>query len=137
MRLLWLLVLWEAGTRRSREWQISSLAKRLRATLAAIKQQLRRRMHRPLGETARWLRSVMQGWLNYHAVPGNKQKLGQFFDEVIKYWLTTLRRRSQMGTARWTWQRMHRYSRKHLPRKRIIHPYPTQRFHARLKAGAV
>ena len=48
-----------------------SVAKRIRATLQAIKAKLRKRMHRPLGETARWLRSVVQGWLNYHAVPNN------------------------------------------------------------------
>ena len=37
----------------------------------------------------------------------------------------------------WTWQRMDRLVRKHLPRKRILHPYPRERFHARLKARAV
>jgi group II intron reverse transcriptase/maturase len=38
-----------------------SIAKRLRATLTAIKQELRKRLHHPLGDTARWLRSVVQG----------------------------------------------------------------------------
>jgi hypothetical protein len=32
---------------------------------------------------------------------------------------------------------MRRLVRKHLPRPRILHPYPHQRFHARLKVGAV
>ncbi len=114
-----------------------TIAKRMRATLAAIKQQLRKRMHRPLGETARWLRSVVQGWLNYYAVPGNSLRLGQFIDQVSRHWLKTLRRRSQKGKDCWTWQRMDRLVRKHLPRKRILHPYPRERFHARLKARAV
>jgi group II intron reverse transcriptase/maturase len=114
-----------------------TIAKRMRATLAAIKQQLRQRMHRPLGETARWLRSVVQGWLNYYAVPGNSLRLGQFLDQVSRLWLKTLRRRSQKGKDSWTWRRMHRLVGKHLPPKRILHPYPRARFHARLKARAV
>lgn len=114
-----------------------SMAKRLRATLAAIREQLVRRMHRPLGETGRWLRRVVQGWLNYHAVPGNSQRLSRFIDEVSKHWLHVLRRRSQRGQSRWTWTRMHRLVRQHLPRPRILHPYPCDRFHARLKPRAV
>jgi RNA-directed DNA polymerase len=128
-----------ARTRR-RGWfvvQRHSLAKRMRATLQAIKVQLRKRMHRPLGETARWLRSVVRGWLNYHAVPGNSNRIHRFVDEVIRQWLTVLRRRSQRGRRRWRWERMQRFARRHLPPPRIIHPYPDQRFRARLKAGAV
>jgi group II intron reverse transcriptase/maturase len=117
-------------------WRFS-IAKRMRATLAAIKQHLRKRMHRPLGETARWLASVVRGWLQYHAVPGNSQRLCQFVDEVSKLWLTVLRRRSQKGKQRWTWTRMHRLMRKHLPRPRILHPNPQDRFRARLEARAV
>lgn len=114
-----------------------SVAKRMRATLQAIKQQLRKRMHRPVGETGRWLRRVVQGWLNYHAVPGNSNRIGRFVDEVTRLWLHVLRRRSQRGRSRWTWARMHRLVRRHLPRPRIVHPYPDQRFRVRLKAGAV
>jgi RNA-directed DNA polymerase len=128
------------GQTRSQGWFTIwrfSIAKRMRATLAAIKQHLRKRMHRPLGETARWLASVVRGWLQYHAVPGNSQRLCQFVDEVSKLWLTVLRRRSQKGKQRWTWTRMYRLVRKHLPRPRILHPYPKDRFRARLEAGAV
>jgi RNA-directed DNA polymerase len=114
-----------------------SVAKRLRATLQAIKQKLRKRMHRPPGETARWLRRVVQGWLNYHAVPGNSPCLGRFVDEVTRMWLHVIRRRSQRGRSRWTWERMRRFVRRHLPRPRIVHPYPKQRFRVRLKARAV
>jgi group II intron reverse transcriptase/maturase len=114
-----------------------SVAKRMRATLQAIKVKLRKRMHRPLGETARWLRRVVQGWLNYHAVPGNSNRIGRFVDEVTRLWLRVIRRRSQRGRSRWTWKRMHHLVRTHLPRPRILHPYPDQRFRARLKVGAV
>jgi len=114
-----------------------SMAKRMRAKLQAIKAELRKRMHRPLGETARWLRSVVQGWLNYHAVPSNSHRIGRFVDEVTRLWLAVIRRRSQRGRHRWTWDRMQRLAWRHLPRPRIVHPYPNQRFRARLKAGAV
>jgi group II intron reverse transcriptase/maturase len=114
-----------------------SVAKRMRATLQAIKAKLRKRMHRPLGETARWLRRVVRGWLNYHALPSNSHRIGRFVDEIARLWLGVIRRRSQRGRNRWTWARMQRFAKRHLPRPRIVHPYPDQRFHARLKAGAV
>lgn len=114
-----------------------SIAKRMRATFAKIKEQLQKRMHRPLGETGRWLRRVVQGWLNYHAVPSNSQRLCRFVDEVTKLWLTVIRRRSQRGRNGWTWERMQRFARLHLPRPRVTHPYPNKRFRDRLKVGAV
>ena len=117
--------------------QRHSMAKRSRTTLQVIKQKLHKRKHRPLGETARWLRRVVQGWLNYHAVPGNSRRIGRFVDEVTRLWLHVIRSRSQRGRKRWTWERMHRLLRRHLPRPRIVHPYPEQRFRGRLKAGTV
>lgn len=114
-----------------------SVAKRVRATLQAIKAKLRKRMHQPFGETARWLQSVVQGWLNYHAVPSNSNRIGRFVDEVTRLWLRVLRHRSQRARRRWKWERMQRLARLHLPRPRITHPYPNERFRARLKAGAV
>ena len=127
------------GKTRTHGWftiERHSIAKRMRITLQAIKVKLRKRMHRPLGETARWLRRVVQGWLNYHAVPGNSNRIGRFVDEVTRLWLFVLRRRSQRGRI-WNWERMHRLVRKHLPRPRILHPYPNERFRARLEVGAV
>ena len=70
-------------------------------------------------------------------MPGNSNRIGRFVDEVTRLWIHVLRRRSQRGRQRWTWERMRRLVRKHLPRPRIIHPYPDQRFYARLKVGAV
>jgi group II intron reverse transcriptase/maturase len=114
-----------------------SMSKRLRATLKAIQAELRKRMHRPIGETGRWLRKVMQGWLNYHAVPLNMRQLERFYKQVIRHWLSAIRRRSQRGVHRWTWERMDRLVRCHIPRPRILHPHPHQRFYARFKVGAV
>ena len=42
-----------------------SIAKRMRAKLQDLKKQLRRRMHTPLIDQAKWLRSVVQGWFQY------------------------------------------------------------------------
>jgi hypothetical protein len=114
-----------------------SVAKRVRATLQAIKVELRRRMHGPPNETGRWLRRVVQGWMNYHAVPGNSRCLRQFSDAVARLWLRVLQRRSQKGRNRWTWTRFQRLLKRHLPSPRILHPYPNTRFRDRLKAGAV
>jgi RNA-directed DNA polymerase len=113
-----------------------SSRKRMKRTLASIKDHLKRRMHRPVGETGRWLRRVVQGWLNYHAVPGNSLRLNQFDKAVRKLWLQSLRRRSQTGRTRWTWTRFTRLAAKYLPRPRILQDTPWVRFHARLKAGA-
>jgi RNA-directed DNA polymerase len=114
-----------------------TIAKRIRTTLQRIKAELRKRMHQPFGETARWLRAVVQGWLNYYAVPHNSRRLARFVDEVTKLWLAVLRRRSHRGRRGWTWARMQRLVREHLPRPHIIHPYPDQRFRARFKARTV
>jgi len=130
----------KCGVTRSHGWFTivrHSIAKRMRSKFQYIKADLRKRRHRPVGETGRWLRRVVQGWLNYHAVPGNSHRLCRFVDEITKLWLAAIRSRSQRGHRGWTWQRMQRLARRHLPRPRVTHPYPNKRFHARLKVGAV
>ena len=114
-----------------------TMAKRMSRTLAAIKEQLRRRRHDPIGTTGRWLASVLRGWLQYHAVPNNMRRLTQFVKEVIKLWRHQLRRRSQRGYAAWPWSRRARLTKRHLPTPRILHPYPQNRFRAKLAARAV
>lgn len=116
--------------------QRRSSRKRMQRTLASLREHLARRMHRPVGETGRWLRRVLQGWLNYHAVPGNMARLNQLLTEVKKHWLQTLRRRSQKGRDRWNWTRFAPLVGRYFPRARILHPYPSARFRARLEAGA-
>ena len=103
-----------------------SIAKRMRAKLQEVKQQLKRAMHREVAEVGRWLRSVVQGWFNYHAVPGNRRCLDQFRTQVARLWRFVLRRRSQKGT-RWTWERMKRLIDRWLPRPQTLHPFPDQR----------
>lgn len=126
------------GVTRSHGWftiHRASIGKRMRAKLADLKAKLRQRLHLPIGMNGRWLRSVLQGWLNYHAVPGNMRRLQQFRQALGRLWLQQLRRRSQR--SRWTWQRMYQLMERHLPSPRILHPYPDKRFRARLNAGAV
>ena len=72
-----------------------TIAKRMRAKLQEIKQELRRRMHDPVEQTGKWLKSVMQGYFNYHAVPGNLGRLKVFHRRVQRLWRWALRRRGQ------------------------------------------
>ena len=110
------------------ELRRESVAKRMRAKLHQIKEELRRRMHHKATDVGKWLRLVMQGWFNYHAVPGNQDCLNAFRDRVTRYWLHVLRRRSQRGRKRWTWKRFRRcLVRRWIPSVHIVHPYPTKR----------
>lgn len=104
-----------------------SMAKRMRAKLQQIKQQLRRMMHRPIREQARWLARVVRGWFQYHAVPGNRACLWTFRQQVRRDWLHVVRRRSQKGRQAWNWERFARIADAWLPMPKILHPYPTQR----------
>ncbi len=99
----------------------------MRSTLRRLKVDLWHRMHRPTIEQGKWLRSVVQGWFNYHAVPGNSPRLRRFRSAVCRLWLHTLRRRSQLG-RRLRWSRMERLIDRWIPAPRILHPYPDARF---------
>ncbi len=44
---------------------------RLEAKLQHVKQTLRTRMHEPVAEVGEWIRRVLNGFYQYHAVPGN------------------------------------------------------------------
>jgi group II intron reverse transcriptase/maturase len=102
-----------------------SIAKKMRAKLQEIKAQLTRCLHVKMSDTGRWLRQVVQGWFNYHAVPGNFPRLDQFREAVEDLWRRALRRRSQRDN--WTWASHRALCRRWLPKPRILHPYPDQR----------
>ena len=104
-----------------------STGKRMRSKLKEIKGRLVRTMHSGESAQGRWLSMVVRGWLNYHAVPDNSQRIGQFVTQVHRHWLAVLRHRSQKGRKKWTWLRMRRLIERWLPRPRIQHPYPNQR----------
>ena len=105
-----------------------TIAKRMRAKLQEIKQELRRRMHDPVEQTGKWLKSVMQGYFNYHAVPGNLGRLKVFHRRVQRLWRWALRRRGQ--PHRPSWARILRLTERWLPKPRVLHPYPGVRFAA-------
>jgi hypothetical protein len=105
-----------------------TVAKRLRAKLQEIKQQLQRRRHHPVAQTGEWVRSVVQGYFNYHAVPGNLASLEAFRERLLRLWRRQLLHRSQRH--RCNWDRMRRLAARWLPRPRVLHPWPTQRFAA-------
>ena len=106
-----------------------TIRKRLLAKLKEVKDELRKRMHQPLAEVGKWLKSVVQGYFNYHAVPGNFVSLRSFRLEVSKRWLRVLRCRSQK--SRMSWKRLAGFVEQWLPSPRILHPYPYLRFDAK------
>ncbi|WP_348984145.1 hypothetical protein [Mesorhizobium mediterraneum] len=99
---------------------------RMRAKLQAIKQELRQRMHQLIPDQGKWLGQVVKGYFNYHAVPTNSQALVTFRFFVTELWRRTLRRRSQKDAM--TWERITRLANDWLPKPRILHPWPHQRF---------
>src|SRR5215470_9877788 len=99
---------------------------RMRTKLTEIKKELRKRMHQPIPEQGRWLAQVVRGYFAYHAVPTNGRRISAFRYHVVKYWLRTLRRRSQKD--RFTWERIKRLANDWLPQPRTLHPWPSARF---------
>jgi RNA-directed DNA polymerase len=102
---------------------------RMRATLRAVKEALRRRMHQPIPVQGRWLKQVVTGYFAYHGVPTNGRALGAFRYHVTDLWRRTLRRRSQNDGS--TWARITKIAADWLPQPRILHPWPQQRFTVR------
>src|SRR5215213_3803671 len=103
-----------------------TMSKRKRAKLKEIKMELRQRLHYPVPEVGRWLRSVVAGHNRYYGVPSNLGSLSVFRFHVGRAWYRTLRRRSQK--TRLTWERMRRLINLWLPRPMLHHPYPSRRF---------
>ena len=103
-----------------------TIAKRLRRKVKEVTRELKRIRHSPVPEQGKWLRSVITGYYNYHAVPGNFRALNRFRKLLACAWLQALRRRSQKG-SRLTWARMQKLLETWFPRAQILHPYPNQR----------
>src|SRR3984893_7722262 len=105
-----------------------TIRKRMRAKLREIKQQLRERMHDPVRQTGQWLKSVVQGYFHYYAVPGNLDSLGVLRHRVLGLWGQTLRPLSHIHhifetrTLAWAYR--------WIPHPRVLHPYPAARFAA-------
>jgi RNA-directed DNA polymerase len=102
---------------------------RMKAKLREIGKVLCERRHRSIPEQGQWLRQVVSGWFNYHAVPTNLRALASFRYFVTGTWRHSLRRRSQHGQL--PWERMTRIAEEWLPKPRILHPWPDARFAVR------
>jgi group II intron reverse transcriptase/maturase len=99
--------------------------KRLHAKMKTIRRTLLIHRHKPISEQGAWLKLVLQGYFNYHAIPGNGPALKAIRSDVGRSWLHALRRRGQRDKANWTF--MKELMAEWLPPARIIHPYPDER----------
>ncbi len=128
-----------SGRSRRGDFQLQrkSRSDRVRAKLREVKETLRHRLHQTIDQQGAWLQMVLRGFYAYHAVPANSVALWDFRYNVTDIWRRALRRRSQRHAA--TWERMTVLQGRWLPRPRIIHPWPSQRFavrHPRWEPGA-
>ena len=119
------------GKTRRGKFQIKRKSRRdrMRAKLQEVKRELRLRMHQPIPEQGKWLKQVIAGYFNYHAVPTNGRALAAFRFHIVDLWRRTLRRRSQKD--RTGWARVGRLANDFLPKPRILHPWPQIRFAVR------
>ena len=101
------------------------IAKRMTRTLKRVKEELSRRMHEGIGKTGKWLGRVLNGWLNYFAVPTSLRYLRRFASHVLRLWMRAINRRSQKGG--YSWEAMNRLAATYWPRLGIRHPWPDRR----------
>src|SRR6266403_1675662 len=90
--------------------------------------ELQRRKHHRTTEVGAWLRKVVLGYYQYHAVPGNSTQLRIFQRRVCWLRRSVLVRRSQRAQVRWA--RLSPVLNRWVPQPRILHPYPDARFAA-------
>jgi hypothetical protein len=79
-------------------------------------------------EVGAWLRKVVLGYYQYHAVPGNTTQLRIFKRRVCRLWQSVLVRRSQR--AKMCWERFTPVLNRWIPPPRVLHPYPDACFYA-------
>ena len=106
-----------------------TIGKRMAAKLKEVRATLRRRLHGRVAGTMEWLKHVVRGYFQYHAIPGNWARLRAFRKEVLRLWYQTLRRRSQR--SRLTWETFRDRLGILLPPIQILQPYPNVRFDAK------
>lgn len=101
--------------------------KKRRATQARIKQECKRRRHRPVPEQHKWLSSVLRGHYRYYGVPTNTSALRQLQRAARWIWMRWLQRRG--SRSKWSAAQMDAFDRRFpLPPARIFHPWPETRF---------
>ena len=105
-----------------------TMAKRMTAKLKIVKETLMRNRHDPVAKLGAWLSGVVRGYFNYHAIPGNVDRIVEFRTQVIRLWFKALKRRSQR--TRLNWARFGKLVDIWIPTARILHPHPNVRFYA-------
>lgn len=105
---------------------LGTVNERTRVKIAEIRAELMRRRHQPVAVVGKWLNRVVQGYLNYHSVPGNLYRLGTMCKDINRAWRHSLMRRSQR--PRMPWDRFTRIAKRFMPPIRNAHPYPEERF---------
>jgi RNA-directed DNA polymerase len=102
---------------------------RMRTKLKEIKDELRQCRHQPIPEQGAWLAQVVRGYFAYHAVPTSAASIRAFRHHVVNLWRRSLSRRSQKGGI--MWPRIKQIADDYLPRAKILHAWPQQRFAVR------
>jgi RNA-directed DNA polymerase len=116
------------ATSRAGQFQLKRKSRRdrVQAKLKEIRKELQTRRHDAIPEQGKWLRQVVTGFFNYHAVPTNSRVLAAFRHHVVDLWRRALKRRGDKD--RTTWNRIKRIADDYLPQPRILHPWPSIRF---------
>jgi group II intron reverse transcriptase/maturase len=113
-----------------------TIKKRFKRKCKEVKQELCQRMHENIKITGKWLDSVITGYANYYAVPGNMRMVKAFYTRCVREWLRVLRRRSHKA-RNLKWKEYRKYVEWLITRPRMVHPFPDLRFKAlKLKVGA-
>jgi hypothetical protein len=99
---------------------------RMRAKLRDVQEGLRQRRHQAIPLQGEWLRQIVSGYFNYHAVPTNSRALTVFHYHIRRLWLRTLQRRSEKDGS--TWRKIEKLAAEWLPKPRVLHPWPRERF---------
>ncbi len=69
-----------------------TISKRQRKKLKSIKEVLKKNYHERPMKVGKWLKAVVQGYFNYHAIPGNMEVLDSFRTAIIGMWIKAMRR---------------------------------------------
>ncbi len=102
-----------------------TIRKKMKVKLQELKAEMRKRMHHPIPDQGKWLRSVVAGHNRYYGVPQNQPALASFRFQVARRWWRTLQRRGNRRPI--IWARMERHVEKWIPHVQVHHPYPLRR----------
>jgi RNA-directed DNA polymerase len=102
----------------------------MRATLLAIRDELKRGRYEPIQVQGQWLARAQRGYFNYHAVPGSQIRLVGFRFSVFgwRYAVYGGNRSSVAASVIGFKLRYGRLVDLYIPSPRNAHPYPEDRF---------